>query len=71
MERAGLISGVRMKKIPSDENFTMRGKNLKNALAEDQAEGLIPVFVSFHSVHKCIVQRQFLYSSQHKMNLPV
>lgn len=45
VERAGLISGVRMKKIPSDENFVARGQSLKKALEEDKAEGLIPVFV--------------------------
>ncbi|XP_056376293.1 aromatic-L-amino-acid decarboxylase [Hyla sarda] len=44
VERAGLISGVRMKKIPSDENFAIRGQALKKALEEDRAEGLIPVF---------------------------
>lgn len=45
VERAGLISGVRMKKISSDENFVARGQSLKKALEEDKAEGLIPVFV--------------------------
>ncbi|KAE8597156.1 hypothetical protein XENTR_v10016374 [Xenopus tropicalis] len=44
VERAGLISGVRMKKIPSDENFVARGQALKKALEEDKAEGLIPIF---------------------------
>ncbi|XP_040289280.1 aromatic-L-amino-acid decarboxylase-like [Bufo bufo] len=45
VERAGLISGVRMKKIPSDENFTARGEALKKALEEDKAEGRVPVFL--------------------------
>ncbi|XP_073534437.1 aromatic-L-amino-acid decarboxylase [Phyllobates terribilis] len=45
VERAGLISGVRMKKIQSDENFVARGQALKKALEEDKTEGLIPVFV--------------------------
>ncbi|KAG8442709.1 hypothetical protein GDO86_011488 [Hymenochirus boettgeri] len=44
VERASLISGVRMKKIPSDEKFAARGHALKKALEEDKAEGLIPVF---------------------------
>ncbi|XP_040288009.1 aromatic-L-amino-acid decarboxylase-like [Bufo bufo] len=45
VERAGLISGVRMKKIPSDEDFTARGEALKKALEEDKAEGRVPVFL--------------------------
>ncbi|KAM9308236.1 aromatic-L-amino-acid decarboxylase [Gastrophryne carolinensis] len=45
VERAGLISGVRMKKIQSDKNFIARGAALKKVLEADKAEGLIPVFV--------------------------
>ncbi|KAM4029201.1 aromatic-L-amino-acid decarboxylase isoform 1-T5 [Anomaloglossus baeobatrachus] len=45
VERAGLISGVRMKKIKSDDNYVVRGQALKKALEEDKTEGLIPVFV--------------------------
>ncbi|KAM3929796.1 aromatic-L-amino-acid decarboxylase isoform 1-T2 [Leptodactylus fuscus] len=45
VERAGLISGVRMRKIQSDENFVLRGQALKKAFEEDKAKGLIPVFV--------------------------
>ncbi|XP_077125476.1 aromatic-L-amino-acid decarboxylase [Ranitomeya variabilis] len=45
VERAGLISGVRMKKIQSDENFVARGQALKKALEEDKTNGLIPVFL--------------------------
>ncbi|KAG9464434.1 hypothetical protein GDO78_019931, partial [Eleutherodactylus coqui] len=45
VERAGLISGVRMKKIQSDENFVAHGEALKRALEADKAEGLLPVFV--------------------------
>ncbi|KAM8967026.1 aromatic-L-amino-acid decarboxylase [Pelodytes ibericus] len=45
VERAGLISGVKMKKIPSDEKFVVCGEALKNILKEDKAKGLIPVFL--------------------------
>ncbi|XP_063778694.1 aromatic-L-amino-acid decarboxylase isoform X2 [Pseudophryne corroboree] len=45
VERAGLISGVIMKKVRSDENFAFRGLALKKVLEEDKAKGLIPVFV--------------------------
>ncbi|KAM4688350.1 aromatic-L-amino-acid decarboxylase isoform 1-T2 [Discoglossus pictus] len=44
VERAGLIGGVRMKKIPSNEKFEAHGDAFKKVLEEDKAEGLIPVF---------------------------
>ncbi|XP_053570281.1 aromatic-L-amino-acid decarboxylase [Bombina bombina] len=44
VERAGLISGVKMKKIPADDKFKARGEALKKVLEEDKAQGLIPVF---------------------------
>ncbi|XP_075068740.1 aromatic-L-amino-acid decarboxylase [Mixophyes fleayi] len=45
VQRAGLISGVRMKMIKTDENFVVGGSALKEALEKDKANGLIPVFV--------------------------
>lgn len=45
MERAGLIGGVKMKKIPSDNKFSVRGDALRKVLEEDRATGLIPFFV--------------------------
>lgn len=44
VEKAGLIGGIRMKKIPSDNKFSVRGAALQNALEEDRAAGLIPFF---------------------------
>ncbi|XP_056618530.1 aromatic-L-amino-acid decarboxylase [Triplophysa dalaica] len=44
VERAGLIAGVRMKKIPSDSKFAVRGDALQRALQEDRRAGLIPVY---------------------------
>lgn len=45
MEKAGLISLVKMKFLPVDENFSLRGETLKKAIAEDRKKGLVPVFV--------------------------
>lgn len=45
MERAALIGGVMMKKVPTDKNFSVRGEVLKRMIEEDKAAGLIPFFV--------------------------
>lgn len=51
MERAGLIGGVRMKKIISDDKFSVRGDALRRVIEEDRATGLIPFFVCILSSH--------------------
>ncbi|NWI36494.1 DCHS decarboxylase, partial [Picathartes gymnocephalus] len=45
VEKAGLISLVKIKFLPVDENFSLRGETLKKAIAEDRKKGLVPVFV--------------------------
>ncbi|KAM7152751.1 histidine decarboxylase-like [Macrochelys suwanniensis] len=45
VEKAGLIALVKMKFLPVDENFALRGETLKKALEEDRNQGLVPVFV--------------------------
>uniref|UniRef100_A0A2K6F976 Aromatic-L-amino-acid decarboxylase n=1 Tax=Propithecus coquereli TaxID=379532 RepID=A0A2K6F976_PROCO len=45
VERAGLIGGVKLKAIPSDDNFAMRASALQEAVERDKAAGLIPFFV--------------------------
>ncbi|XP_072910441.1 aromatic-L-amino-acid decarboxylase isoform X2 [Hemitrygon akajei] len=45
VERAGLIGGVKMRKLPTDEKFSLRGETLRQALEEDKALGLIPFFL--------------------------
>ncbi|KAM8770576.1 aromatic-L-amino-acid decarboxylase [Rhynchonycteris naso] len=45
VERAGLIGGVKIKAIPSDDAFAMRESALREALERDKAAGLIPFFV--------------------------
>ncbi|XP_032480745.1 histidine decarboxylase isoform X3 [Phocoena sinus] len=45
VEKAGLISLVKMKFLPVDDNFSLRGEVLQKAIKEDRAQGLVPVFV--------------------------
>lgn len=45
VERAGILGGVRLRLLPTDELFSMRGETLKSAMEEDKAKGLIPFFV--------------------------
>ncbi|XP_078274827.1 aromatic-L-amino-acid decarboxylase-like isoform X3 [Rhinoraja longicauda] len=45
VERAGLIGGIKMRKLSSDDKFSLRGETLKQALEEDKALGLIPFFL--------------------------
>ncbi|TKS81796.1 Aromatic-L-amino-acid decarboxylase [Collichthys lucidus] len=44
VERAGLIGGVIMRKIPTDNSYAVKGEMLKNMVKEDKAAGLIPFF---------------------------
>lgn len=45
VERAGLIGGVMMKKVPTDNRFSLRGDMLRKMIDEDKAAGLIPFFL--------------------------
>uniref|UniRef100_A0A8C7BTN8 Histidine decarboxylase n=1 Tax=Neovison vison TaxID=452646 RepID=A0A8C7BTN8_NEOVI len=45
VEKAGLISLVKMKFLPVDDNFSLRGEALQKAIKEDKEQGLVPVFV--------------------------
>ncbi|KAE8617912.1 hypothetical protein XENTR_v10009223 [Xenopus tropicalis] len=45
VEKAGLISLVKVRFLPVDENFCLRGDTLKAAVEEDRKNGLVPVFV--------------------------
>lgn len=51
MERAALIGGVVMRKVPTDKKFAVRGEALKKIIEEDKAAGLIPFYVRQQSVH--------------------
>uniref|UniRef100_A0A3B4BE32 Aromatic-L-amino-acid decarboxylase n=1 Tax=Periophthalmus magnuspinnatus TaxID=409849 RepID=A0A3B4BE32_9GOBI len=45
VERAGLIGGIMMKKIPTDYNYSLRGALLKKMIKEDKAAGLVPFYL--------------------------
>ncbi|XP_048477680.1 histidine decarboxylase isoform X1 [Plutella xylostella] len=45
VEKAGLIGLVRMRYIESDENQSMRGEKLEEAIISDKAKGLVPFWV--------------------------
>ncbi|XP_076658397.1 histidine decarboxylase isoform X1 [Halictus rubicundus] len=45
VEKAGLIGLVRMRYIESDDELSMRGEALLEAITRDRAEGLLPFFV--------------------------
>uniref|UniRef100_A0A8C6YIB5 Histidine decarboxylase n=1 Tax=Naja naja TaxID=35670 RepID=A0A8C6YIB5_NAJNA len=45
VEKAGLISLVKMRFLPVDENFALRGETLSKAIEEDRSRGLVPIFV--------------------------
>ncbi|KAL2083952.1 hypothetical protein ACEWY4_019470 [Coilia grayii] len=44
VERAGLIGGMRMRKVPTDEKFAVRGEALRRIIQEDRNAGLIPCY---------------------------
>ncbi|KAK4319953.1 hypothetical protein Pmani_009155 [Petrolisthes manimaculis] len=45
VERAGMFAGVRLRLVTSDEQFSMRGPALRQAILADIKEGLIPFYV--------------------------
>lgn len=45
VEKAGLIGLVRMRYIEADDQLSMRGEALLEAITQDRAEGLLPFFV--------------------------
>jgi len=44
-ERAGLLAGVHVRVLPSDEQYRLRSFTLQEAIKEDRANGKIPFFV--------------------------
>lgn len=45
VERAGLLSAVKVRKVTTDNEYAMRGSDLEQAIKEDLDKGLIPFFV--------------------------
>lgn len=48
VEKAGLIGLVKMRFVESDDSLTLRGAQLRKAIAIDKKQNLIPFFVSKH-----------------------
>ena len=46
VEKAGLVGLVKIRYIDSDDKLSLRGDKLKEAIALDRENGLIPFFVS-------------------------
>ena len=63
VEKAGLVGLVKIRYIESDENLSLRGDKLTEAIAMDKSNGLIPFFVSSSSSeHKIYVDHILLCS---------
>ncbi|KAG2470480.1 DCHS decarboxylase, partial [Polypterus senegalus] len=45
VEKAGLISLLKVRFLPTDGRFSLRGETLKAAINEDRSRGLVPVLV--------------------------
>lgn len=45
VERAGLLGGVTIKSVPSDDDCRLRGDALRRQIEEDLEDGLVPFFV--------------------------
>lgn len=45
VERAGLLGGVLLRALDTDGEHKLRGDTLRDAIAKDRADGLIPFFV--------------------------
>ena len=45
VEKAALLGGVKIRFLDTDENFSMRGHTLAEAIREDKKKGLVPFFV--------------------------
>lgn len=58
VERAALIGGVKMRKVPSDSSFALRGDALKKMVDEDKAAGLIPFYVRPQQCKSILMTRQ-------------
>lgn len=58
VEKAALIGLVKMRYIESDENLSMRGDRLQQAIRKDKERGLIPFWVS----QFCLYCNNFMFS---------
>lgn len=52
VERAGMLGGVKMRLVKTDDDLRMRGEALKAEIQKDKAAGLIPFFVNWQLLMK-------------------
>ncbi|KAK9713017.1 Pyridoxal-dependent decarboxylase conserved domain [Popillia japonica] len=45
VERAGLLGGVKLRSLPVDDEYKLRGETVEQAVKEDKAAGLIPFYL--------------------------
>ncbi|XP_073823149.1 aromatic-L-amino-acid decarboxylase isoform X1 [Musca autumnalis] len=59
VERAGLLGGVKMRSVPSDDKNSMRGEALEAAIKKDLEAGLIPFYavVTLGTTNSCAFDR--------------
>jgi len=50
VEKAGLIGLVKMRLLMSDEELSLGGKALRDAIADDKQRGLIPFYVRLNCI---------------------
>lgn len=60
MERAGLLGGIRFRSLPTDEEYTLRGHTVEEAIKEDRDKGLIPFYVN-HSTYLRVFTLQYKF----------
>ncbi|CAH8661132.1 unnamed protein product [Schistosoma curassoni] len=46
VEKASVLGFVKLRRLPVDENFSVRGETLQRVIKEDKSMGLIPFYVS-------------------------
>ena len=51
MEKAGLISLVKMRYLTTDDDLSLRGHALQEAIARDKEDGLIPFYVNYDALY--------------------
>ena len=49
-----MLAGVKIRLLPSDEHFSLRGDTLHSAMKEDMANGKIPFYVRRRSGERSI-----------------
>lgn len=55
VEKAGLISLVKIRFLPTDKQFSLRGETLQTAIEEDRRKGLVPILVGCRLQSNCSV----------------